>query len=77
MEPSNRDRTYSPLWRMITVTWATGQTPRRLDSKERFLSAAESGAVRLQATNVLLNCPIAHCSADGGLDGVSVPGPAH
>ena len=74
MGPSNRDRAYSPLWRMITVTWAAGQTPRRLVSEEQVLAAAESGAVRLQATNVVLNCPIVHRGSRGGLDGVSLPG---
>lgn len=73
MGPSNRDRAYSPLWRMVTVTWATGQTPRRLASEEQVLVAAESGAVRLQATNVVVNCPIVHRGARGGLDGVSIP----
>jgi len=74
MGPSNRDRAYSPLWRMVTVTWAAGQTPRRLVSEEQVLAAAESGAVRLQATNVVLNCPIVHRGSRGGLDGVSLPG---
>lgn len=73
MGPSNRDRAYSPLWRMVTVTWAPGQTPRRLVSEEQVLAAAESGAVRLQTTNVVLNCPIVHRGARGGLDGVSIP----
>lgn len=75
MGPQNRDRAYSPLWRMITVSWAAGHTPRRLVSEEQVLAAAESGAVRLQATNVVLNCPIVHRGARGGLDGVSLPGP--
>lgn len=74
MGPSNLDRAYSPLWRMVTVTWAPGQTPRRLVSEEQVLAAAESGAVRLQATNVVLNCPIVHRGARGGLDGVSLLG---
>ncbi|WP_341892579.1 hypothetical protein, partial [Variovorax sp. YR752] len=74
MGPSNRDRAYSPLWRMITVTWAVGQTPRQLASEEQVLAAAESGAVRLQTTNVVLNCPIVHRGSRGGLDGVSLPG---
>ncbi len=72
MGPSNRDRAYSPLWQMVTVTWAAGSTPRRLASEEQVLAAAESGAVRLQATNVVLNCPIVHRGARGGLEGVSM-----
>lgn len=74
MGPTSRSRAYSPLWRMITVTWVAGQTPRRLVSEEQVLAAAESGAVHLEATDVVLNCPIVHRGARGGLDGVSLPG---
>lgn len=74
MGPLNRDHAYSPLWRMVTVTWLAGQTPRRLTSEEQVLAAAESGAVRLQTTDVVLNCPIVHRGARGGLDGVSLRG---
>jgi hypothetical protein len=76
MGPSNRDRAYSPLWRMVAVTWAAGHTPRRLTSEEQVLAAAEAGAVRLEATNVVLNCPIVHRGPRGGLDGVALPASA-
>lgn len=76
MGPSSRDRAYSPLWRMVTVTWAAGHTPRRLTSEEQVLAAAETGAVRLEATNVVLNCPIVHRGPRGGLEGVVLQSPA-
>ena len=76
MGPSNRDRSYSPLWRMVTVSWAAGHTPRRLTSEEQILVAADSGAVRLEVTNVVLNCPIVHRGSRGGLEGASLSAPA-
>lgn len=75
MGPSSRDRAYSPLWRMVTVTWAAGHPPRRLTSEEQVLAAAEAGAVRLEVTNVVLNCPMVHRGPRGGLDGVVLQGP--
>lgn len=75
MGPSNRDRAYSPLWRMVTVTWVTGHAPRRLTSEEQILAAAEGREVRLETTNVVLNCPIVHRGARGGLEGVSLVDP--
>ena len=72
----NRDLAYSPLWRMVTVTWAAGRAPRVLTSEEQVLAAAEAGSVRIEATDVVLNCPIVHRGAKGGLPGVSLPGSA-
>ena len=69
----NRDLAYSPLWRMVTVTWAAGRTPRMLTSEDQVLAAAEAGSVRIEATDVVLNCPIVHRGAKGGLPGVSLP----
>jgi hypothetical protein len=74
MGPTSRDRAYSPLWRMVTVTWMVGHVPRRLTAEEQVLAAAEAGAVRIEATSVVLNCPIVHRGARGGLEGVSITG---
>lgn len=63
---------YSPLWQMVTVTWLAGHTPRTLKSEEEVLAAVEQGAVQLQATRVVLNCPIVHRGSKGALPGVSV-----
>jgi hypothetical protein len=72
--PGSADVAYSPLWRMTTVTWLPGRTPRMLDSEEAVLAAAEAGDVRLVTTDVLLNCPIVHLGPLGGLEGVSLIG---
>ncbi|MDP3824755.1 MAG: hypothetical protein Q8R33_25055 [Burkholderiales bacterium] len=72
----NHDKAYSPLWRMVTVTWMAGRVPRLLTSEEQVLAAAEAGSVRIEITDVVLNCPIVHRGARGGLPGVSLPGSA-
>jgi hypothetical protein len=76
MGPTNRERAYSPLWRMVAVTWAAGHPPRRLTSEEQILAAADHGAVQLEVTGVVLNCPIVHRGTRGGLEGVVLPPPA-
>ena len=45
-----------PLVAHGTMSWAAGHTPRRLTSEEQILVAADSGAVRLEVTNIMLNC---------------------
>ena len=70
----NRDPAYSPLWRMVTVTWKAGHEPRALTSEEAVLAAEQAGAVRLQATRVVLNCPIVHRGARGALPGAALVG---
>ena len=52
------DKTYSPLWEMITVTWRTGVAPRTLTSEEQVLDAQEKDQVTLGHTRVVVNCPI-------------------
>ena len=75
MGSANRDTAYSPLWQMVKVTWAAGRTPQTLRSEEAVLAASESGAVTLEATRVVLNCPIVHRGAQGSLPGVSLARP--
>lgn len=65
----NRESAYSPLWRMVTVTWNAGQSAHLLKSEEAVLDAAEKGLVTLKVTSVVLNCPIVHRGAKGGLPG--------
>ncbi len=72
MGSTSRDRAYSPLWQMVKVTWVAGRTPSTLKSEEAVLAAADSGAVTLEATSVVLNCPIVHRGAKGALPGVSL-----
>lgn len=71
MGPTSRDRSYTPLWQMVKVTWAGGRTPRTLKSQEEVLDAAEKGLVTLDPTDVVLNCPIVHRGPKGGLPGAS------
>ena len=75
MGSASRDTAYSPLWQMVKVTWAAGKTPQTLKSEEAVLAAVDSGAVTLEATRVVLNCPIVHRGAKGALPGVSVQRP--
>ncbi len=56
--PLNREAAYSPLWQMVTVTWASGIPGRTLKSEEEVLDAEQKGQVALQTTRVVLNCPI-------------------
>ena len=68
----SREAAYSPLWLMMTVTWKPGITTRPLTSEEDVLDAAEKGLVVLAATGVVVNCPIVHRGAMGGLPGVTI-----
>ena len=63
---------YSPLWLMMTVTWKPGTTKRVLVSEEDVLDASEKGLVVLASSGVVVNCPIVHRGAMGGLPGVTV-----
>ncbi|MBC7780829.1 MAG: hypothetical protein H7125_12085 [Proteobacteria bacterium] len=72
MGAGNKSRAYSPLWQMVTVTWRPGQVARILRSQEEILEAVDKGALMLTETDVVLNCPIVHLGAKGGLPGVSI-----
>jgi len=72
MGSASRDVSYSPLWQMVKVTWAAGATPQILKSEEDVLAAVERGAATLEATRVVLNCPIVHRGSKGALPGVSI-----
>ena len=63
--PRSLDTVYTPLWRMVTVTWVAGSTPRTLTSQEQVLAAADAGAVTIGTTDVVLNCPIVHRGPQG------------
>jgi hypothetical protein len=75
MGHTNREAAYSPLWLMMTVTWKPGTAQRVLKSEEEVLDAAEKGWVALASTGVVVNCPIVHRGALGGLEGVSINAP--
>ena len=63
--PRSLDTAYTPLWRMLTVTWVAGRTPHTLTSQEQVLAAAEAGTVTIATTDVVLNCPIVHRGPHG------------
>ena len=75
MGSASRDTAYSPLWQMVKVTWAVGRMPQTLKSEEDVLAAADRGAVVLEPTSVILNCPIVHRGPKGGLPGVLIARP--
>lgn len=72
MGSASRDTAYSPLWQMVKVTWVAGKAPQTLKSEEAVLAAVDSGAVTLEPTRVVLNCPIVHRGLKGALPGVSL-----
>lgn len=71
--PASADTAYSPLWQMVKVTWQPGRAPRELRAEEAVLGAAERGEVVLEATPVVLNCPIVQRDGQGGLPGLALP----
>lgn len=67
--PDNRDRAYSPVWNFVMVTWLPGTTPRTLTSEEEILAAQDRGSVQLQATRIVVNCPVIMTPQGGALRG--------
>jgi hypothetical protein len=60
----NKDKSYSPLWRMVMVRWNAPNTARELKSEEEVLAATDSGELSLEVTGIVINCPITR-SVDG------------
>jgi hypothetical protein len=56
--PSNTDLDYSPLWQIHLVTWQPGFTPEVLTSEDAVWAAQAAGKVIVEATNIVVNCPI-------------------
>ena len=61
---ANTDVNYSPLWRLVMVSWVKPEHFRELKSEEELLTAQDRGEVSLRITNIVANCPIVR-SADG------------
>ena len=72
--PASSDKIYSPLWRVVQVTWLGGSTPAELRAEEAVLAAEEKGWVRLKITDVVVNCPIVHSAKGGRLPGATTIG---
>lgn len=68
--PNNADRAYSPLWRLVLVTWRAPQHRRELKSEEALLAAQEAGHVALELTDIVVNCPVTKTVGAEGLAGV-------
>ena len=67
----SKDSSYSPLWRLVTVTWKDAAQATELRSEEQILAAEEAGRVALRVTDFVLNCPIVSVEGQGTLPGVS------
>ena len=52
------DRGYTPLWRVVMVTWKNGETPRTLRSAAAVRRAQRAGDVTLRRTSTVVNCPV-------------------
>jgi len=66
----NADSAYSPLWRLVLVTWRAPHTARVLTSEEELLAAEDAGQVRLDLTDIVVNCPVTKAVGGDGLTGV-------
>ncbi|MDZ7938720.1 MAG: hypothetical protein U5M53_10735 [Rhodoferax sp.] len=66
----NADAGYSPLWRAVGVQWLKPEAQRELKSEEAILRAADLGEVRLDVTQVVVNCPITRSIDKRALRGV-------
>jgi len=64
--PDNRDPSYTPLWRVSTVTWKDGVKQTTLTSEKQVLDLAAQGLVLLEKTRIVVNCPVMYTD-DGGL----------
>ena len=67
---NNTDRAYSPLWRLVLVTWRAPQHRRELTSEEELLAAQEAGHLALALTDIVVNCPVTKTVGAEGLAGV-------
>jgi hypothetical protein len=52
------DDDYTPLWRVVMVTWKPGETPRTLRSAAAVRAAVRAGDVRVKRTTTVVNCPV-------------------
>ena len=48
---------YPPLWAVVEVTWKTGAQRSLVRSFEALQQARKAGAVTLQRTSIVVNCP--------------------
>ncbi|HWN23052.1 MAG TPA: hypothetical protein VNP93_13845 [Gaiellaceae bacterium] len=51
-------RSYTPLWDVVLVTWKAGETARVLKSAAAVRRAAAAGEVTLRKAGIVVNCPV-------------------
>ncbi len=64
--PTNTSTSYSPLWRVSTVTWVVPANATTLTSEAAILAAQAAGKVTITKTGIIVNCPVIY-SPQGGL----------
>ena len=52
------EKSYTPLWQLVNVTWKSGTTPRVLRSADEAKKAAAAGEVTVAKTSTVVNCPV-------------------
>lgn len=67
---ANADRDYSPLWRLVLVTWTVPAAVRELRSEAEILAAEERRELTLEVTGVVVNCPVTRGPDGRALRGV-------
>ncbi len=58
------DPKYSPLWRIMLVTWTESGKPTLLTSVEQVLEAQSKGDVTVSDSGVVANCPVVKWQTD-------------
>ncbi len=66
----NRDRSYSPLWRVVMVRWADTKFVHELNSEESLLAARDRRELSLEVTDIVVNCPVTRGISGQALKGV-------
>jgi hypothetical protein len=51
------DANYSPLWKINTVEWKSGVSPRELKSEKEIIDAKMKGEMTVTPTEIYVNCP--------------------
>jgi hypothetical protein len=65
--PLSTDAAYSPLWLAYFVRWEHPDQRRLLTSEEAILAAADAGTVRIERSDIVINCPIVQTATGGVL----------
>jgi hypothetical protein len=60
---SSADEAYSPLWLAYLVRWEHSGQRRVLTSAEAILAASDAGDVRVERSEIVINCPIVQTAA--------------